>query len=400
MRRRSTVPCAMGLRFARPIFPGTLAVIGEVRAGTLFGGSVGAGQAVEIMTGAPVPAGADTVVMVEHCQRRDGSVEIGRGAEAGQNICARGAEARGDDVVLRAGVRIDYSHIALAASVGRMRLKVFHRPEVAIVSTGDEVVATIESTPEPFQIRNSNAASLAAQIARAGGLPRPCRLCATPWTALARRWNGHSNPTWCCCPAAFRRANMIWWNRRWPSLEQNSFSTAWHSTRPAAGVRARPGKFFFGFPGNPASSMVTFEVFARAALELIAGQTAPSFPSPSPAGARFQPKPGLTRFLPATLAEGEVTPIGWRGSGDINALARANVFMVTDPDRTDLRCRRPDPDSTNEETLALRFRRRSAHGGCFAEGPDRAHRAAQAFVRIAPQVLRNYLRIPKVTHSK
>jgi molybdopterin molybdotransferase len=107
--------------------PGALSVIGEVRAGSLFRGSVGERQAVEIMTGAPVPDGADAVVMLEHARLRNGSVEIERDAETGQNICVQGSESRAGDVVLRAGVRIDYSHAALAASIGRTRLRLHRR---------------------------------------------------------------------------------------------------------------------------------------------------------------------------------------------------------------------------------------------------------------------------------
>ena len=96
------------------------------------------------------------------------------------------------------------------------------------------------------------------------------------------------------------------------------------------------GKFFFGLPGNPASTMVTFEIFARAAVELLAGQSESILPLPwSKLTRDFRQKTGLTRFLPAALSRdgSEITPLRWQGSGDVPALARSNAFLVTEPDR-------------------------------------------------------------------
>ena len=150
--------------------PGELRVIGEVRAGEAFHGTVGAGEAVEIMTGAPVPAGADAVVMIEHTIREAETVRIGRTVKAGENITPQGAEARSGEVLLDAGRRLGYAQIALLAMVGHGRVHVFRRPRVAILPTGDEIVEE-GAQPGASQIRNSNAASLAAQVRRAGGVP-------------------------------------------------------------------------------------------------------------------------------------------------------------------------------------------------------------------------------------
>jgi molybdopterin molybdotransferase len=98
------------------------------------------------------------------------------------------------------------------------------------------------------------------------------------------------------------------------------------------------GKFFFGLPGNPSSTMVTFEIFARAALELLAGREDAPLPMPySRLTREFHHRIGLTRFLPARLSAdgGEVTPVAWHGSGDIPALTRANAYLVADPDRAE-----------------------------------------------------------------
>jgi molybdopterin molybdotransferase len=153
--------------------PGELKIIGEVRAGQVFEGAIGAGEAVEIMTGAPMPRGADAVIMVEHTSRTgDGArILVQKGQRPpGDNFSPQGVEARAGAVVLEAGRRLGFAEIALLAMVGRECVQVFRRPRVAILPTGDEIVEAGER-PEPFQIRNSNAWSLAAQVERAGGSP-------------------------------------------------------------------------------------------------------------------------------------------------------------------------------------------------------------------------------------
>ncbi len=122
------------------------------------------------MTGAPVPEGADAVVMVEHVERADGAIRpiAGRTIRSGENIVRRGSEARMGETVLPAGTVIEGAEIALAAACGHSSLNVFRRPRVAIVATGDELVE-IDATPDPQQIRNSNSYGLAALVAETGG---------------------------------------------------------------------------------------------------------------------------------------------------------------------------------------------------------------------------------------
>ncbi len=161
------------------------------------------------MTGAPVPEGADAVVMVEHTQHTGDRVKIERGIQAGENFNPRGIEAHGGDVVLSAGVRIGFSEIALLATVGRSSVSVFRRPRVAIISTGDEIVEVGER-PKTHQIRNSNAASLAVQVCRAGGRSR--RFWASRGTITNPRGR-KSGRVWkriCCCfLAVCQRASTI-----------------------------------------------------------------------------------------------------------------------------------------------------------------------------------------------
>ena len=318
--------------------PGELDVIGEVRAGEKFKGSVGPGQAVEIMTGAPVPEGADAVEMVEYTRRNGARVTMDRVAEPHQFINPRGCEAAAGEVVLRAGTRLDYSAVALLAACGRPTVKVYKQPHVAILATGDEIVEAHEQ-PQEFQIRNSNAWSLAAQVARAGGLP--CILpVARDTVEETRQLIEHG-----------LRKDLL--------LLSGGVSAGKHDVVEEALVQCgaefyfdrvliQPGqplvfgrareRFFFGLPGNPSSTMVTFEIFARAALELIGGQEEAPLHMPFARLTReFRHRAGLTRFLPARLSAdgGEVTPVEWHGSGDIPAITRANAYLVADADRAE-----------------------------------------------------------------
>jgi molybdopterin molybdotransferase len=318
--------------------PGQLEIVGEVRAGECFAGEVGAGQAVEIMTGAPIPSGADAVVMIEHTRREGVRVAIDSEAEAGQFINPRGCEAAAHEIVLHAGKRLDYADIALLASIGRARVKVYRRPVVAIIPTGDEIVE-IHEIPEEFQIRNSNAWSLAAQVARAGGTPQVL--------PVARDTVKHTREM----IARGLAADLLLLSGgvsagKYDVVEEvlAEFGAEFYFDRvliqpgqPLVFGRAG-GKYFFGLPGNPSSTMVTFEVFARAALELLAGQEETALHLPlARLTCRFRHRVGLTRFLPARLSldASEVTPVNWHGSGDVPALSRANAYLVADPDRAE-----------------------------------------------------------------
>jgi molybdopterin molybdotransferase len=318
--------------------PGELDVIGEVRAGERFAGEVGPRQAVGIMTGAPVPAGADAVVMVEHTRRVNGRVAIDRAAEPHQFINPKGCEATAHEVVLHAGTRLDYSGTATLAAFGRTKAKVYRRPEVAIIATGDEIVEPHEQ-PEEFQIRNSNAWSLAAQVARAGGTARvlPVARDTLEHTRgmigrglecdLVLLSGGVSAGSYDVVEEALATFGAEFY------FDQVSIQPG----KPLVFGRAS-GKYFFGLPGNPASTMVTFEVFARAAVELLGGAEETALFMPWARLTRpFRHRVGLTRFLPARLGAdgGEVTPVEWHGSGDIPSMARANAYLVVDPDRAE-----------------------------------------------------------------
>ena len=341
--------------------PARLEVVGEVKAGDWPEPgvcSVGRGQAVGIMTGAPLPAGADAVVMVEHTlpirEPAVKLVEVRRSISVGENFVPRGAEARAGQLLLDRGRRLDHAGIAIAASVGKSRVQLFRKPRVAVLSTGDEVVE-IDATPGPAQIRNSNSYSLAAQVQNAGG--EAVRLEIAP-DERGRLRTLIEEGLGCDLLLLTGGVSM----GKYDLVEQvlGELKAEFYFTgaeiqpgRPVVfgscggGSSTRSGrvgdppphkKYFFGLPGNPVSTMVTFELFARPMIEALAGM------APQPLiflrawlKSEIRTKTGLKRFLPAVLSgefeNAEVELARWQGSGDIAALARANCYVVIPPDR-------------------------------------------------------------------
>jgi molybdopterin molybdotransferase len=344
--------------------PAQLEVVGEVKAGDWPEPGVclvGRGQAVGIMTGAPLPAGADAVVMVEHTSLAGHSVEVRRRVGAGENFVPRGAEALAGQLLLARGRRLDHAGIAIAASVGKHRVQVFRKPRVAVLSTGDEVVE-IDATPRPAQIRNSNSYSLAAQVQNAGG--DPVRLPIAPDERgrlraliqeglgcdlllltggvsmgkydLVEQVLGELKAEFYFTGAEIQPGRPVVFG----SCGAGALARVWaENTQPeGAEVSAPHRKYFFGLPGNPVSTMVTFELFARPMIEALAGLT----PQPliflrARLKSEIRTKTGLKRFLPAVLAgkfeNSEVELVRWQGSGDVAGLARANCYVVIPPER-------------------------------------------------------------------
>lgn len=321
--------------------PGTLRVVGEVRAGQRLEGVVGRGEAIEIMTGAPVPRGANAVVMVEHVTRGpDGSITTDRAAEPGQFINPQGCEARAGEAVLTPGKRLGFADIALLATVGKAQVAVHAQPRVALLATGDEIVAVTEK-PRDYQIRNSNVYSLAAQVARAGGIPEILPVAKDEYEDTRRLLERGLASDLLLISGGVSAGKYDIVERVLADLGAKFFfdRVLIQPGQPLVfgGVR---DKFFFGLPGNPASTMVTFELFARAAVGLVGGDMRADLPLMlAPLTRDFRHKTGLTRFLPATIcwttAGPQLTAIGWRGSGDVPALTRANAFLVADEDRAE-----------------------------------------------------------------
>ena len=387
-----------------------LSIAGFTRAGEAPPGPLPPNAAWEIMTGAPVPPGADAVVMLEHVERTGNHVRLlpPRVIEPGENIVAQGAQARQGDELLPAGTPVTYAQIALASACGCGSLEVYVRPRVAILSTGDELVP-VEASPAPGQIRNSNSPMLAAMVAAAGGepwiLPTAADDAGALDAALAQAMKADLllitggvsagkfdlvEPALARIGARFRFTGvsiqpgkpLVFGDLpRSPAplralrasdkgvvskghdfsgriskghdlsrsvLKGHDFSRADKANKtsralaPEGRSSRSPGSKnnlpFFGLPGNPVSSAVTFLLFAAPVLAALAGSRDPA---PHFALARMADKPsrhakaGLTRFLPAactfTAPAGklpEVEFVAWQGSGDLAALARSNCFLV------------------------------------------------------------------------
>jgi len=333
-----------------------LCIAVSTRAGEAPAGPVPPHSAWEIMTGAPVPSGANAVVMLEHVEKlADKAGELVRLASprkiaAGENIVARGAQARKGDVLMPAGSVIGPAQIALAATCGYTALEVHMRPRVAILTTGDELVP-VECKPGAGQIRNSNAPMLAALVAASGGEPWVLPAAADLKDALDAALSEAIEADFLLISGGVSAGKF---DLVEPALAR--IGARFHFT----GVRIQPGKPlvfgevprggrsrgsgkakslpFFGLPGNPVSSAVTFLLFGTPVLAALAGGGA--------AGPRFamaelaadtnrRTKPGLTRFLPAHCdfnpragKRARVETVPWQGSGDLAAFARSNCFLM------------------------------------------------------------------------
>jgi molybdopterin molybdotransferase len=330
---------------------GPLRIAGLVRAGEMWHDELAANDALEIMTGAPVPAGADCVVMLEHVVAQENHITLAadRKLIAGENIVPAGSEASLGAIVLAAGTRLSAQHLAVAAFCGKTHLDCFRKPHVAVQATGDELVQVSES-PLTFQIRNSNSYSLAAQVSAAGGKPllMPILRDNRDATASAIRhmlFDMSADLILLSGGVSMGRFDFV--EATLKDLGAEFFFT---------GAKIQPGKpivfgrmpsqnankwtYFFGLPGNPISTMVTFALFVHPLLNALAGDTArvPRFGLAeliSPTAI----KSGLTRFLPATITDHEFAPrveaIAWQGSGDLASNARANCYLVVPPERED-----------------------------------------------------------------
>ena len=326
---------------------GLLRVVGQIRAGEKWlGSALEAGSAIQIMTGAPMPQGADAVVMVEHVERDGDAIRLsdGRSLSVGENVVPRGSEARVGVVVIPAGTVMEAAEIALAAACGCASLRVFRRPSVAIVATGDELVE-VDEVPKEQQIRNSNSYGLAALVTKVGG--EAVRLPIAPdrreeLEQIIRRARA-SDLLLLSGGVSMGEYDLV--EEVLLSLGAEFFFT---------GVKMQPGKpvvfgrlpekddfparFFFGLPGNPISTQVTFHCFVEPLLRALsgAGLQGPRFVQATLAE-EVAGKPGLMRVLPARLTTDRVRStvklVGWQGSGDLAANARANCYAVLPPER-------------------------------------------------------------------
>jgi molybdopterin molybdotransferase len=316
--------------------PADLDCVGEVAAGRHYTKPVGVGECVSIMTGAPLPDGADSVVMVEHTNREASSVRVLRSVERFENVVRQGSEAAKGAIVLRGGRKLGSGEIGLLASLGVANPIVFRQPRVAILTTGDELVP-VDGHPEWFQIRNSNALALASQVAEAGGIPRTIGIAPDSLSTLRQMIERGLNDDLLVMSGGVSAGKYDFVEEALSSLGAEFYftSVALRPGNPLVFGQAR-GKFFFGLPGNPVSSYVTFEIFARRAIGMLSGA---GFEEPVFVGARaaktLVAKTGFTRFMPARVTMTDSTPtvdlVAWQGSGDLVGVAAANCFLILRP---------------------------------------------------------------------
>ena len=330
------------VRSADAAEPGArLRVTGEVRAGEWPDRAVATGEAVRIMTGAPVPEGADAVIQVERTTTAASDVFIETAVTQGQNIVPRGSEARVGAILLNEGVRISAAHLAVLASVGVAEPVVSRRPRVAVIVTGDEVVDP-SARPSAAQIRNANGPALLAAIHEAGGAGTdfgivsddPAKTRAAIERALDERYD-----------AIVLSGGVSAGDFDFVEGALGELGFTLHVTA----VRVKPGAPFvfgtrgdtlvFGLPGNPVSAQVTFELFARPALLKMQGAIALDRPLlEAELDGALSNRSNRRNYLPVRVtraADGlHAQPIRTQGSGDTAAHSLAHALAVLEPERT------------------------------------------------------------------
>jgi molybdopterin molybdotransferase len=327
-----------------------LRVVEEIMAGMAPKRPLGPGEAAAIMTGAPLPQGADAVVMFERVEPPDKDiVHIPGPIPPGHNRMPRGREMRAGDVVVPAGAVLDSAKLGVLASVGAAEVLVQPRPIVAIASTGDEIVPC-DQKPGPGQIRNSNTPLLAAMVSEHGATPRslpiiPDRL-DTLIDAFARALDGpepadillvsggvsagHRD----LVPNAFTRLGI---DEVFHKVQVKPGKPIWFGTR--SNREGVPPTLVFGLPGNPVSGLVCFLLFVRPALAILSGRRSDS-PQPMPTFALASPvhhKEERETYRPARFT-GPPDELGLTievlpsvGSSDLRAVASADGFAIFPP---------------------------------------------------------------------
>lgn len=307
---------------------GPLRVIEEIPAGRPPAKRVEAGTCSKIMTGAPMPEGADAVREVEKTSRDGERVSFHEPVKPGQNVAPRGSDVKKGERVLGAGRRIHAAETGALAAVGKTRVKVWTRPRVAVLATGDELVAP-ERVPGPGQIRNSNSAMLAAQVRAMGLACDDLGTVGDDREAIRSRIREGMSRDVLLLSGGVSAGD---WDLVIPALEAEGVTIRAHK------VKIKPGKPFcfaprvFGLPGNPVSAFVIFEVFVRPYLGRMMGT---SLDRPRIQARLETPLPkkiDRVHYLPASIryeaGEYVAAALPWKGSADLFAVAKADGFIV------------------------------------------------------------------------
>lgn len=314
--------------------PVRLQIVGESAAGAGWHNQMKAGEAVRIMTGAPVPAGADAVQQVELTREVEGKVEILNSVEAGRSIVPKAAEIKAGATVLRAGEEINAAMIAVLASFGYSEVNVGRRPRAAIMATGSEL-ADVSEKPARDQIRDSNNYTLAAYASLSGAVVERLPLCGDDTEALKNQIRAATEH--CDLLITSGGVSMGVYDFTKAALKELGAEIFFErvSLRPGKPtVFARLGKaLVFGLPGNPVSVAVTFNLFARPALRAMQGAGEPTERHDHAVLARsIKGSADRESYLPAVLTTDEkgrlvAEPLKWGGSSDFVSFARATALI-------------------------------------------------------------------------
>jgi len=315
-----------------------LEIIEEVTAGRVAKKEVQAGQATQIMTGAPIPTGADAVVMIERCVVRENRVLVQDRPKPAQNVLPRGREMRAGEKILSPGTRIGPVEIGLLSAVGNASVRVQPRPRVTVLSTGDEIVE-VHQTPGPGQIRNSNGMMLLAQTQRAGATARTMLIVPDDRDRLRRAIQQGLDQGEAVVLSGGVSAGKL--DLVPGVLESLGVALLLHKVRMKPGkpmhfgVLSKPDgdrRYVFALPGNPVSSLVCFELFVRPALRKMRGLD----PGPNLVSATlredFPYRTDRPTYHPARLDGGNegwsVRAVPWLGSADLRGVAAGNALLV------------------------------------------------------------------------
>ena len=314
--------------------PATLSVIGESRAGLASNVHVQKGQCCEIMTGAPLPSGANAVVMVENTERlSQSSVRICKSVRENEGLLRLGAESRNGDRVLTAGRRIGLADVGLLASSGKSSVLVSRKPRVAIVATGDELV-DVQQLPGPSQIRNSNSYTIHAQVLDAGAAPHELGIARDNVEDLRTKIRLGLEHDILLVSGGVSMGKY--------DLVENVFADFGVEVLFDK-IAMKPGKptvfghrgdtYVFGLPGNPISTIVSFHMFVRPLILFLlkSANTSPkileaSLDAPAKCDSqRASLLPALVRFEGGRY---RIRTAPWKGSSDLVGLSRANALIV------------------------------------------------------------------------
>jgi len=328
---------AAATRGASKDTPAALPVTSETRAGDARGSLAGPGSAMRIMTGAPIPAGCDAVVQVEDTSEENGTVFIRIPARPGDHIRRAGEDIRTGSLVLRRGRRLTPADTGLLSSLNRTEALVGRRPVVGIIPTGDEIVDPGEPIREG-QIRNSNAYTLHGEVMKCGGVPRYLGIARDDRDQTRRIFEEAAG---CDVIITTGGVPMGKYDFVIEALRDMGISIVFEK------VRMKPGKpcvfgtlgarLFFGLPGNPVSTMVSFYQFVRPALLAMMGATL--LRKPLVSALLEEPvskKKGRVHYVRGffSLKNGafRVTTTGAQGSGILRSMSDANCLIILPED--------------------------------------------------------------------